>query len=128
MDRTPGALFSTNEMVAGERFRYSPSVRRLMVCPGCGSAPGLARLGMHNCCNILRSLCTVISIVFAIPAAAFENCETNVLFDYVLFMRCTRAGVALVSRAAVVRDSRAALCLVRCATGIALARAAKRVT
>src|ERR1035438_9122097 len=66
MERTPGALFSTSEMVAGERFKYSPSVRRLMVCPGCGSVPGLARLGIHNCCNILRALCTVISIALTV--------------------------------------------------------------
>src|ERR1035437_6379543 len=27
-------LFSTNDMVAGDKFRYSPSVRRPMGCPG----------------------------------------------------------------------------------------------
>src|ERR1700733_4378784 len=47
MERTPGALFRTREMVAGERLRYPPRTRRLMGWPGCGSAPGLIRLGMH---------------------------------------------------------------------------------
>src|SRR5215469_13131328 len=47
MERTPGALLSTSEMVAGDRFRYSPSVRRLMRCAGCASASPLARLSMH---------------------------------------------------------------------------------
>src|SRR5581483_7933601 len=51
MDRTPGALLRTREMVAGERFRYSPRVRKLMGWPGGGSEPGLARLLMHSLCT-----------------------------------------------------------------------------
>src|SRR6266568_4424904 len=55
MDRTPGALFNTREIVAGERFKYSPNVRKLIGCPGSGVAPDLDRLTMHSCCNTVLS-------------------------------------------------------------------------
>src|SRR5580692_676610 len=64
MERTPGALFNTREMVAGDRLRYSPRVRRLMGCPGWGSAPDLARLAMHSFCNTPGPICDVFSMVF----------------------------------------------------------------
>jgi hypothetical protein len=41
--------------VAGERLRYSPSVRRLIGWPGRGADPVLVRLGMHPFCNTLEA-------------------------------------------------------------------------
>ena len=50
-------------MVAGERLRYSPSVRRLMGWPGWGAVPGLVRLGMHSCFNTVEAgVCCVFAL------------------------------------------------------------------
>src|ERR1035441_2628385 len=70
MERTPGALLSTREIVAGDRLRYSPSVRRLMGCPGRGSVPSLGRIDMHYCCNTVGwpSACTFIALTRAIAS------------------------------------------------------------
>ena len=63
IERTPGALFSTSEMVAGDRFRYSPRVRRLMGCPGFGSRLDfVVRLAIHICCSTLPAIYGAISM------------------------------------------------------------------
>ena len=46
MARTPGASFSTSDIVAGDRFRYSPRMRKLIGCPGAGSGMDLIRLAI----------------------------------------------------------------------------------
>src|SRR5579875_1467513 len=47
MARTPGASLSTSEIVAGERSRYSPRIRRLIGWPGVGSGLDFDRLAIY---------------------------------------------------------------------------------